>query len=84
MRVNRSVSKVPILVVIGVTAAGHRTILAVQAGDKESATTSRERFKDIKRPGLDAGQVELGIMDGLPGLEKVFLEEFANSAVQRC
>lgn len=84
MRVNRSVSKVPILVVIGVTAAGHRTILAVQAGGKESATTWRELFKDIKRRGLDAAQVELGITDGLPGLEKVFLEEFPNSAVQRC
>ena len=84
MRIDGSVEKVPVLVVIGVTLAGHRTVLAVQAGDKESASTWRELFKDIKRRGLDSGQVVLGIMDGLPGLEKVFLEEFPNARVQRC
>ena len=84
MRIDGSVEKVPVLVVIGVTLGGHRTVLAVQAGDKESASTWRELFKDIKRRGLDSGQVVLGIMDGLPGLEKVFLEEFPNARVQRC
>jgi len=76
------VKKVAVLVVIGVTLAGHRTVLAVQAGDKESASTWRELFKDIKRRGLDSGQVVLGIMDGLPGLEKVFSEELPNARVQ--
>lgn len=84
MRIDGSVEKVPVLVVIGVTLGGHRTVLAVQAGDKESASTWRELFKDIKRRGLDSSQVVLGIMDGLPGLEKVFLEEFSNARVQRC
>jgi len=84
MRINRSVGKVPVLVVIGVTEQGHRTVLAVQSGDKESATTWRELFKDIKRRGLDGGRVTLGIMDGLPGLERVFVEEFPNARVQRC
>jgi len=84
MRVHGSVEKVPVLVVIGVTGEGYRTVLAVQSGDKESATTWRELFKDIKRRGLDSGRVLLGIMDGLPGLEKVFLEEFPNAKVQRC
>lgn len=84
MRVHGSVEKVPVLVVIGVTEEGYRTVLAVQSGDKESATTWRELFKDIKRRGLDPGRVVLGIMDGLPGLEKVFLEEFPNARVQRC
>ena len=84
MRVHGSVEKVPVLVVIGVTEEGYRTILAVQSGDKESATTWRELFKDIKRRGLDPCGVVLGIMDGLPGLEKVFLEEFPNARVQRC
>ena len=59
-------------------------MLAVQSGDKESASTWRELFKDIKRRGLDSARVVLGIMDGLPGLEKVFLEEFPNAKVQRC
>ena len=84
MRIGGSVEKIPVLVVIGVTVDGYRTVLAVQAGDKESASVWRELFKDIKMRGLDAGHVILGIMDGLPGLEKVFLEEFANARVQRC
>ena len=84
MRVDGSVDKVPVLVVIGVTEEGYRTVLAVQSGDKESAAIWREFFKDIKRRGLDSGKVVLGIMDGLPGLEKVFLEEFPNARVQRC
>lgn len=84
MRIHGSVEKVPVLLVIGVTEDGHRTILAVQSGDKESASSWRELFKDIKRRGLDSSRVLLGIMDGLPGLEKVFPEEFANAKVQRC
>lgn len=84
MRIHGSVEKVPVLVVIGVTEDGYRTILAVQSGDKESASIWRELFKDIKRRGLDPSRVVLGIMDGLPGLEKVFTEEFLNAKVQRC
>jgi putative transposase len=84
MRIAGSVEKVPVLVVIGVTVDGHRTILAVQSGDKESASGWRELFKDMKGRGLDSSRVVLGIMDGLPGLERVFSEEFANAKVQRC
>ena len=84
MRVHGSVEKVPILVVIGVTQEGYRTVLAAQYGDKESATTWRELFKDIKRRGLDPSSVVLGIMDGLPSLERVFKEEFSHAKVQRC
>lgn len=84
MRVAGSIEKVPVLVVIGVTQKGQRLVLALQAGDKESAPTWRELFKDLKRRGLDPTKVTLGIMDGLPGLEKVFKEEFCKSRVQRC
>ncbi|RTZ79654.1 MAG: IS256 family transposase, partial [Gammaproteobacteria bacterium] len=44
----------------------------------------REFFKDLKARGLDGTKVTLGIMDGLPGLEKVFKEEFPKAKVQRC
>jgi len=44
----------------------------------------RELFKDLKGRGLDALNIRLGIMDGLPGLEKVFKEEFPKAKVQRC
>lgn len=41
-------------------------------------------FKDLKVRGLDSSYVQLGIMDGLSGLEKVFQEEVSNSKIQRC
>jgi len=84
MRIDRSVEKVPVLVVIGVTKEGHRTVLGLQAGDKESASNWREMFKDLKRRGLNGNLISLGIMDGLSGLERVFEEEFPNAKVQRC
>ena len=84
MRIDGSIDKVPVLVAIGVTEAGHRTVLGLQFGDKESAANWREFFKDLKRRGLNAKGVTLGIMDGLPGLERVFKEEFPKGKVQRC
>ena len=84
MRVDRSVTTVPILAAIGVLENGHKLVLGLQSGDKESASNWREFFKDLKNRGLDANSVRLGIMDGLAGLEKVFIEEFPKSKVQRC
>lgn len=84
MRVDGSVEKVPVLVAIGVTETRHRRVLGFQAGDKESAPTWREFFKDLKKRGLDGSNMVLGVMDGLPGLEKVFKEEFPKAKVQRC
>jgi len=84
MRIDRSIEKVPVLVAIGVTQKGHKMVLGFQSGDKESAPTWREFFKDLKSRGLDGSKVVLGIMDGLPGLEKVFKEEFSKAKVQRC
>jgi len=84
MRVERSIEIVPVLVAIGVTETGQKLVLSLQAGDKESATSWREFFKDLKTRGLDSGKVTLGMMDGLPGLETVFKEEFPKAKVQRC
>ena len=84
MRVARSIEKVSVLVVIGVTEDGQKQVIGLQAGDKESAACWRELFKDLKSRGLESQTVTLGIMDGLPGLEKVFREEFPQSKVQRC
>ncbi len=84
MRVDRTIEKVSVLVVIGVTEKGQKQVIGIQSGDKESASGWRETFKDLKRRGLDSHTVTLGIMDGLPGLEKVFREEFPRGKVQRC
>jgi len=84
MRVARSIEKVSVLVVIGVAEDGQRQVIGLQSGDKESAASWREIFKDLKHRGLDSQTVILGVMDGLSGLEKVFREEFPKSKVQRC
>ena len=84
MRINREVTLTPVLAAIGVTETGHRLVLSLQSGDKESAATWREFFKDLKFRGLNGTNVKLGIMDGLAGLERVFIEEFPQAKVQRC
>ncbi|MDY6844918.1 MAG: transposase, partial [Thermodesulfobacteriota bacterium] len=38
----------------------------------------------MKQRGLDGSNMVFGVMDGLPGLEKVFREEFPKAKVQRC
>jgi putative transposase len=84
MRVGDTIELVPVLVAIGVREDGTRLVLSLQSGDKESATTWRQFFKDLKERGLEGSLVKLGIMDGLPGLEKVFEEEFPRARIQRC
>jgi len=84
MRVARTIEKVSVLVVIGVAENGQKQVISIQSGDKASASSWRETFKDLKHRGLDSQTVTLGIMDGLAGLEKVFREEFPQGKVQRC
>ncbi len=82
MRIAGNIEIVPILVIIGVREDNTRTVLLIQAGDKESASVWRESLRDLKSRGLDGSYVKLGIMDGLPGLKKVFKEEFPNAKIQ--
>ncbi len=84
MRIGKRVENTPVLVAIGVTEEGIKLVIGLQMGDKESASNWREFFKDLKGRGLNSFNIKLGIMDGLPGLEKVFAEEFPNAKVQRC
>ena len=51
MRIDGSIEKVPVLVAIGVTETGQKLVLGFQAGDKESAPTWREFFKDLVSSG---------------------------------
>ena len=59
MRIDGSIEKVPVLVAIGVTETGQKLVLGFQAGDKESAPTWREFFKDLKKRSLDGSKVVL-------------------------
>lgn len=84
MRIAGSVQKVPVLAAVGVDLEGMKHVVGMQSGDKESACSWREFFRDLKKRGLKGEQVQLGIMDGLSGLEKVFEEGFSKAEVQRC
>ena len=84
MRVSNSIESVPVLVAVGVAESGHKLVLGMQSGDKESASNWREFFKDLKSRGLKTDSIVLGIMDGLTGLETVFKQEFGKAKIQRC
>lgn len=85
IRSGDSIEKIPMLVVLGVLRETNQKIfLAIQQGSKDAASEWREVFKDIKERGLNPEGIELGIMDGLSGLERVFEEEFPKAKIQRC
>ena len=84
MRIDGSIETVSVLVVIGITEGGQKLVLALQSGDKESASNWRELVADLKRRGLNGQNILLGVMDGLPGLDRIFKEEFPKAKVQRC
>lgn len=80
----KTVDKEPVLVVIGVDTDGQRQVLGVQTGAAESATNWQVLFEDLLSRGLDPSKVELGMMDGLSGLEGIFRRCFYRAKVQRC
>lgn len=79
-----STEKEPMLVVLGIDNHNRRSILAIEPGYRDSADSWRSVFRGLKERGLDPFKVQVGIMDGLPGLEKVFSEEFPKSVTSRC
>ena len=83
MRRGSEVVKQCVLVVIGVTEDRRREVLALQAGDKESKSAWEAMSSDRIRRGLDPSTIQLGIVDGLPGLERAFLAAFRKATVQR-
>ena len=69
MRRGSEVEKRCVLAAAGVTEDRQRRVLTLQAGDRESAKAWAELFGDLIRRRLDPQAVQLGVMDGLPGLE---------------
>lgn len=65
-----SVQKAPSLVVLGIDENNHKTILAIEPGHRDNVDSWRSLFRALKDRGLDGAAVRIGVMDGLPGLEK--------------
>lgn len=79
-----STEKEPTLVVVGIDENNCTSLLALQPGQKDNAESWRVVFKDLINRGLDPNLIQIGVMDGLPGLEKVFKETFAKAMTGRC
>jgi putative transposase len=79
-----STAKEPSLVVLGIDESHRMSVLAIEPGTKDSADCWREVFKNLIKRGLDPQSVQIGIMDGLPGLETAFKESFTKAVTGRC
>ena len=69
---------------IGVDENDRKSVLAMVQGDKDSRGAWEMVFVLLKERGLDPSAVQLGIMDGLPGLAQAFLEAFPWARIARC
>jgi transposase-like protein len=74
--------KMPILAVIGVTAAGEREVLAFTVGERENQTAWEDLLAQLKTRGVE--QVDLWITDGNPAMLNAVEHKFPASARQRC
>lgn len=79
-----STAREPALVVLGIDETNHRSILAIEPGTKDNVECWRAVFASLKRRGLNASKVRLGVMDGLTGLENAFKQDFPNAVTQSC
>ena len=79
-----STEREPSLVVLGLGEDNYRSVLAIEPGTKDNVDAWRAVFGELKKRGLDPKFVRIGIMDGLPGLETLFCEEFPNAVTARC
>jgi putative transposase len=79
-----TVQKEPTLVVLGVDEGGFKSVLSLEFGDRDSRSAWTTVFASLKERGLDGAAVQLGIMDGLPGLGDAFTEAFPKARVARC
>jgi len=79
-----STEREPSLVVLGIDENNHKSILAIEPGTKDNVDAWEAVFKELIRRGLKTDDVRIGIMDGLPGLEKLFKSVFTKSVTARC
>lgn len=85
VRIDHRVSRQSFCAVLGISETNQSyEVLAVTMGDRERADLWADIFADLARRGLDPQGVELGIMDGLPGLEAAFRRCFPRAQTQRC
>jgi putative transposase len=85
VRINRRVSRQSFCAVLGVSEEGQCfEVLALEMGDREHMDLWESVFRSLLERGLNREAVELGILDGRPGLESLFKRFFSRARTQRC
>jgi len=85
VRINRRVARQSFCAVLGVSEEAECfEVLALEMGDREQVDLWESVFRSLGERGLNREAVELGIMDGLPGLEVAFRRYFPRARTQRC
>src|SRR5437763_10439677 len=80
VRINGHVSVQSFCAVLGVSEENERfEVLALEMGDRERADLWESIFRSLGDRELDLEAVELGILDGLPGLEAMFKRFFTRA-----
>lgn len=79
-----STEREPTLVVLGLNSRNAFSILSLTPGQKDNAKAWGEVFDDLIKRGLKIEAVQIGVMDGLPGLENTFKKYFSKSVTARC
>ena len=72
-----------VLVIIGADEKGHKDIIGIVDGYRESSESWKELLLDLKRQGLQSGP-ELAVGDGALGFWKALREVYGETRVQRC
>jgi putative transposase len=79
-----STEREPSLVVLGIDENNRKSILAIEPGTKDNVDAWEAVFNELIKRGLKSEDVRIGIMDGLPGLESLFLKMFPKAVTARC
>lgn len=72
-----------LLVIIGVTEHGHKELVAVEDGHRESEASWRELLTDLRERGLEPSP-KLAVGDGALGFWKALSKMFPDTRHQRC
>jgi putative transposase len=75
--------KMCILVVLGVDESGHKELVALNDGYRESEESWLELLRDLKERGLDA-EPKLAVGDGALGFWKALRQVYPTTRIQRC
>ena len=82
VRIGKKRERVPVLVILGVRADGHRVILDMCLAGEESCASWGELMDSLVRRQLKAPQ--LAIIDGNAGVERALIKQWPQIKIQRC